>query len=117
MSPILLSLPSSGASPSKATAVGVSEASVVGRKASTYRPDEGGARVGLCPLTADLLPDCGLCCHKHCRDRVKVECKRPVAKGDVSPPGAPIPPTPVPHTSCGKTQGVAALGRGQNGWG
>lgn len=90
---------------------------MVGRKASTYRPDEGGARVGLCPLTADLLPDCGLCCHKHCRDRVKVECKRPVAKGDVSPPGAPIPPTPVPHTSCGKTQGVAALGRGQNGWG
>ncbi|KAM8964567.1 RAS guanyl-releasing protein 4 isoform 9-T9 [Lycaon pictus] len=46
--------------------------------------------------------DCGLCCHKHCRDRVKVECKkRPGAKGDVSPPGAPVPPTPVAHASCG----------------
>uniref|UniRef100_A0A8C9D3B8 RAS guanyl releasing protein 4 n=1 Tax=Panthera leo TaxID=9689 RepID=A0A8C9D3B8_PANLE len=46
--------------------------------------------------------DCGLCCHKHCRDRVKVECKkRPGAKGDVSPPGAPGPPTPAPHASCG----------------
>nr|XP_035974367.1 RAS guanyl-releasing protein 4 isoform X5 [Halichoerus grypus] len=46
--------------------------------------------------------DCGLCCHKHCRDRVKVECKkRPGAKGDMSPPGAPVPPTPVPHASCG----------------
>uniref|UniRef100_A0A8C0L077 RAS guanyl releasing protein 4 n=1 Tax=Canis lupus dingo TaxID=286419 RepID=A0A8C0L077_CANLU len=46
--------------------------------------------------------DCGLCCHKHCRDRVKVECKkRPGVKGDVSPPGAPVPPTPVAHASCG----------------
>ncbi|XP_047691959.1 RAS guanyl-releasing protein 4 isoform X3 [Prionailurus viverrinus] len=62
--------------------------------------------------------DCGLCCHKHCRDRVKVECKkRPGAKGDVSPPGAPGPPTPAPHASCGKTQGVAVLGRGPAGWG
>ncbi|XP_044112482.1 RAS guanyl-releasing protein 4 isoform X2 [Neovison vison] len=51
--------------------------------------------------------DCGLCCHKHCRDRVKVECKRPVAKGDVSPPGAPIPPTPVPHTSCGSEDSLS----------
>ncbi|GAB5582086.1 RAS guanyl-releasing protein 4 isoform X2 [Prionailurus iriomotensis] len=48
--------------------------------------------------------DCGLCCHKHCRDRVKVECKkRPGAKGDVSPPGAPGPPTPAPHASCGQS--------------
>uniref|UniRef100_A0A3Q2GT58 RAS guanyl releasing protein 4 n=1 Tax=Equus caballus TaxID=9796 RepID=A0A3Q2GT58_HORSE len=46
--------------------------------------------------------DCGLCCHKHCRDQVKVECKkRPGAKGDVSSPEAPIPPTPAPHASCG----------------
>uniref|UniRef100_A0A8C4L0P6 RAS guanyl releasing protein 4 n=1 Tax=Equus asinus TaxID=9793 RepID=A0A8C4L0P6_EQUAS len=46
--------------------------------------------------------DCGLCCHKHCRDQVKVECKkRPGAKGDMSSPEAPIPPTPAPHASCG----------------
>ncbi|KAG8524421.1 RAS guanyl-releasing protein 4 [Galemys pyrenaicus] len=46
--------------------------------------------------------DCGLCCHKHCRDQVKVECKRPGTKGDGSPPGAPVPPpTPVPHSSYG----------------
>uniref|UniRef100_A0A8C3VQV6 RAS guanyl releasing protein 4 n=1 Tax=Catagonus wagneri TaxID=51154 RepID=A0A8C3VQV6_9CETA len=46
--------------------------------------------------------DCGLCCHKHCRDQVKVECKkRPGAKGDGSPPGAPVPPTPAPQASCG----------------
>uniref|UniRef100_A0A8C6ASK1 RAS guanyl releasing protein 4 n=1 Tax=Monodon monoceros TaxID=40151 RepID=A0A8C6ASK1_MONMO len=46
--------------------------------------------------------DCGLCCHKHCRDQVKVECKkRPGAKGDVSPLEAPVPPTPVPHAGCG----------------
>lgn len=45
--------------------------------------------------------DCGLCCHKHCRDQVKVECKkRPGAKGDMSSPEAPIPPTPAPHASC-----------------
>ncbi|XP_008572178.1 PREDICTED: RAS guanyl-releasing protein 4 [Galeopterus variegatus] len=43
--------------------------------------------------------DCGLCCHKHCRDQVKVECKRPGTKGDAGPPGAPIPPPPVPHAS------------------
>ncbi|XP_006911775.1 RAS guanyl-releasing protein 4 isoform X3 [Pteropus alecto] len=51
--------------------------------------------------------DCGLCCHKHCRDRVKEECKRPGAKGDVSPPGAPIPPTPSPHTSCGSEDNLS----------
>ncbi|XP_022441448.1 RAS guanyl-releasing protein 4 isoform X1 [Delphinapterus leucas] len=46
--------------------------------------------------------DCGLCCHKHCRDQVKLECKkRPGAKGDVSPLEAPVPPTPVPHAGCG----------------
>ncbi|KAM9756197.1 RAS guanyl-releasing protein 4 isoform 2-T2 [Dama dama] len=46
--------------------------------------------------------DCGLCCHRHCRDQVKVECKkRPGAKGDASPPEAPVPPTPVPQASCG----------------
>uniref|UniRef100_A0A4X1T9S6 RAS guanyl releasing protein 4 n=2 Tax=Sus scrofa TaxID=9823 RepID=A0A4X1T9S6_PIG len=46
--------------------------------------------------------ECGLCCHKHCRDQVKVECKkRPGAKGDGSPPGAPVPPPPVPQASCG----------------
>ncbi|XP_036732220.2 RAS guanyl-releasing protein 4 isoform X3 [Manis pentadactyla] len=50
--------------------------------------------------------DCGLCCHKHCRDRVKVECKkRPEVKGDVSPPEASVSPTQVPHASGGKTRG------------
>uniref|UniRef100_A0A8D2JRA1 RAS guanyl-releasing protein 4 n=1 Tax=Sciurus vulgaris TaxID=55149 RepID=A0A8D2JRA1_SCIVU len=44
--------------------------------------------------------DCGLCCHKHCRDQVKVECKKRLGpKGDAGPPGAPVPPTP-PHASC-----------------
>uniref|UniRef100_A0A7N5P4Q1 RAS guanyl releasing protein 4 n=1 Tax=Ailuropoda melanoleuca TaxID=9646 RepID=A0A7N5P4Q1_AILME len=52
--------------------------------------------------------DCGLCCHKHCRDRVKVECKkRPGAKGDMSPPGAPVPPTLVPHASCGSEDNLS----------
>nr|KAF6407868.1 RAS guanyl releasing protein 4 [Molossus molossus] len=51
--------------------------------------------------------DCGLCCHKHCRDRVKEECKRPGAKGDVSPPETPIPPTPIPHTSCGSEDNLS----------
>nr|XP_008505991.1 PREDICTED: RAS guanyl-releasing protein 4 [Equus przewalskii] len=38
--------------------------------------------------------DCGLCCHKHCRDQVKVECKkRPGAKGDVPLPAMASPPT------------------------
>uniref|UniRef100_A0A452UX07 RAS guanyl releasing protein 4 n=1 Tax=Ursus maritimus TaxID=29073 RepID=A0A452UX07_URSMA len=52
--------------------------------------------------------DCGLCCHKHCRDRVKVECKkRPGAKGDMSPPGAPVPPTLVPRASCGSEDNLS----------
>ncbi|KAF5926394.1 hypothetical protein HPG69_015592 [Diceros bicornis minor] len=50
--------------------------------------------------------DCGLCCHKHCRDQVKIECKkRPGAKGDASPPDAPVPPAPAPQASWGKTRG------------
>ncbi|XP_003252706.1 RAS guanyl-releasing protein 4 isoform X3 [Nomascus leucogenys] len=49
--------------------------------------------------------ECGLCCHKHCRDQVKVECKkRPGAKGDAGPPGAPVPSTPAPHASCGSEE-------------
>lgn len=71
-----------------------------------------GAWTGTLATNRCLPPDCGLCCHKHCRDRVKEECKKPGAKGDVSPPGAPVPPTPISHASCGKTQGVAVLGRG-----
>ncbi|KAM5207567.1 RAS guanyl-releasing protein 4 isoform 3-T3 [Hipposideros larvatus] len=52
--------------------------------------------------------DCGLCCHKHCRDRVKDECKRPGAKGDVSPPGAPVPPTEISHdASCGSEDSLS----------
>uniref|UniRef100_A0A8C0E0V2 RAS guanyl releasing protein 4 n=1 Tax=Balaenoptera musculus TaxID=9771 RepID=A0A8C0E0V2_BALMU len=52
--------------------------------------------------------DCGLCCHKHCRDQVKEECKkRPGAKGDVSPPEAPVPPTPVPHAGCGSEDNLS----------
>uniref|UniRef100_A0A452RFV3 RAS guanyl releasing protein 4 n=1 Tax=Ursus americanus TaxID=9643 RepID=A0A452RFV3_URSAM len=52
--------------------------------------------------------DCGLCCHKHCRDRVKVECKkRPGAKGDMSPPGAPVPPTLLPRASCGSEDNLS----------
>nr|XP_058901004.1 RAS guanyl-releasing protein 4 [Kogia breviceps] len=52
--------------------------------------------------------DCGLCCHKHCRDQVKVECKkRPGAKGDVSPLEAPVPPTPVPHAGCGSEDNLS----------
>ncbi|XP_012291586.1 RAS guanyl-releasing protein 4 isoform X3 [Aotus nancymaae] len=52
--------------------------------------------------------ECGLCCHKHCRDQVKVECKkRPGAKADAGPPGAPVPPTPTPHTSCGSEENLS----------
>ncbi|XP_016061986.1 PREDICTED: RAS guanyl-releasing protein 4 isoform X5 [Miniopterus natalensis] len=51
--------------------------------------------------------DCGLCCHKHCRDRVKEECKRPGVKGDMSPPGAPVPPRPIPHASCGSEDSLS----------
>ncbi|XP_078215414.1 RAS guanyl-releasing protein 4 isoform X2 [Callithrix jacchus] len=52
--------------------------------------------------------ECGLCCHKHCRDQVKVECKkRPGAKGDAGPPGAPVPPMPAPHASCGSEENLS----------
>ncbi|XP_021562807.1 RAS guanyl-releasing protein 4 [Carlito syrichta] len=45
--------------------------------------------------------DCGLCCHKHCRDHVKVECrKKQGTKGDV-------PPTPVPHAGCGSEENLS----------
>ncbi|XP_066205120.1 RAS guanyl-releasing protein 4 [Saccopteryx leptura] len=53
--------------------------------------------------------DCGLCCHKHCRDRVKEECKRPGAKGDMSPTGTPVPPTPIPHASCGSEDSLSYI--------
>uniref|UniRef100_A0A8B9YTM3 RAS guanyl releasing protein 4 n=1 Tax=Bos mutus grunniens TaxID=30521 RepID=A0A8B9YTM3_BOSMU len=52
--------------------------------------------------------DCGLCCHRHCRDQVKVECKkRPGAKGDASTPEAPVPPTPVPQASLGSEDNLS----------
>ncbi|XP_020834242.1 RAS guanyl-releasing protein 4 isoform X3 [Phascolarctos cinereus] len=38
--------------------------------------------------------DCGLCCHRHCKDRVEVECKKKVG---ASSPGLP-PPQEVPST-------------------
>lgn len=43
--------------------------------------------------------DCGLCCHKQCRDQVKAECKRPVAKGDGGTLAVPSTPTAVPPIS------------------
>lgn len=53
---------------------------------------------------APFPPDCGLCCHRHCKDQVRVECKkRPETKGEPGPPGAPVPAAPSP-ASCGKTQ-------------
>ncbi|PNJ06772.1 RASGRP4 isoform 3 [Pongo abelii] len=52
--------------------------------------------------------ECGLCCHKHCREQLKVECKkRPGAKGDAGPPGAPVPSTPAPHASCGSEENLS----------
>nr|KAF6290019.1 RAS guanyl releasing protein 4 [Pipistrellus kuhlii] len=51
--------------------------------------------------------DCGLCCHKHCRDRVKEECRRPGAKSERSPSGAPVPPTPTPRASCGSEDSLS----------
>uniref|UniRef100_A0A2K6MFR5 RAS guanyl releasing protein 4 n=1 Tax=Rhinopithecus bieti TaxID=61621 RepID=A0A2K6MFR5_RHIBE len=52
--------------------------------------------------------ECGLCCHRHCRDQVKVECKkRPGGKGDAGPPGAPVPCTPAPHASCGSEENLS----------
>lgn len=52
--------------------------------------------------------DCGLCCHRHCRDQVRVECKkRPETKGDPGPPGAPGPATPLPPTGCGSEESLS----------
>lgn len=57
------------------------------------------------PRSLLASPDCGLCCHKHCRDQVKVECKKKLgARGDVGPAGAPTPPATTPHASCGKAR-------------
>lgn len=68
-------------------------------------------------LNSSFPPDCGLCCHRHCRDQVRVECKkRPETKGDPGPPGAPGPATPLPPTGCGKTQGPVVPGEGHRGW-
>ncbi|XP_006871605.1 PREDICTED: RAS guanyl-releasing protein 4 [Chrysochloris asiatica] len=50
--------------------------------------------------------DCGLCCHKHCRDQVNVECKKRLeVKGDVNL-GTPIPPMPASHASCGSEENL-----------
>lgn len=69
-------------------------------------------------FNSSFPPDCGLCCHRHCRDQVRVECKKkPETKGDPSPPGAPVPATPLPPASCGKTQGTVVPGEGPRGWG
>ncbi|XP_021095376.1 RAS guanyl-releasing protein 4 isoform X1 [Heterocephalus glaber] len=52
--------------------------------------------------------DCGLCCHKNCRDQVKAECKkRPGAKSDAGPLETPIPPTPAPPASCGSEDNLS----------
>lgn len=52
--------------------------------------------------------DCGLCCHKHCKDQVRVECrKRPDTKGDPGAPGAPVPAGPPPPASCGSEDNVS----------
>uniref|UniRef100_A0A8C2QIY4 RAS guanyl releasing protein 4 n=1 Tax=Cricetulus griseus TaxID=10029 RepID=A0A8C2QIY4_CRIGR len=51
--------------------------------------------------------DCGLCCHKHCRGQVRVECKkRPEMKGDPGPPGASVSATPPP-ASCGSEENLS----------
>ncbi|XP_048185568.1 RAS guanyl-releasing protein 4 isoform X1 [Perognathus longimembris pacificus] len=51
--------------------------------------------------------DCGLCCHRHCRDQVKVECKKkPGVKGDTSAQEAPTPPTLIPHARCGSRESL-----------
>lgn len=52
--------------------------------------------------------DCGLCCHRHCRDQVRVRCKtRPGTKDDIGPPGAPVPATSLPSTSCGSEEDLS----------
>uniref|UniRef100_A0A8C6RWN8 RAS guanyl releasing protein 4 n=1 Tax=Nannospalax galili TaxID=1026970 RepID=A0A8C6RWN8_NANGA len=51
---------------------------------------------------------CGLCCHRHCRDQVRVECKkRPATKDDIGPPGAPVPATPLPPATCGSEEDLS----------
>ncbi|XP_006899801.1 PREDICTED: RAS guanyl-releasing protein 4 [Elephantulus edwardii] len=50
--------------------------------------------------------DCGLCCHKHCRDQVKVECKKLGVKGSVAPPGASFPSTSAAHVSRGSEENL-----------
>lgn len=77
----------------------------------------GAGRVR-CYFNSSFPPDCGLCCHRHCRDQVRVECKkRPETKGDPGPPGAPVPATSLPPANCGKTQGTVVPGEGCRGWG
>ncbi|XP_010631120.1 RAS guanyl-releasing protein 4 isoform X1 [Fukomys damarensis] len=52
--------------------------------------------------------DCGLCCHRNCRDQVKAECKkRPGAKGDAGPSETPSPPPQAPPTSCGSEDNLS----------
>ncbi|XP_051018752.1 RAS guanyl-releasing protein 4 [Acomys russatus] len=52
--------------------------------------------------------DCGLCCHRHCKDQVGVECKkRPDAEGDPGPPGAPVPATLPPASSAGSEENLS----------
>nr|XP_019834078.1 PREDICTED: RAS guanyl-releasing protein 4 isoform X1 [Bos indicus] len=78
------------------------------RGSRTSKLEEWGTWTGPLALTSEFPPDCGLCCHRHCRDQVKVECKkRPGAKGDASPPEAPVPPTPVPQASCGSEDNLS----------
>ncbi|KAK7803693.1 hypothetical protein U0070_014064, partial [Myodes glareolus] len=51
--------------------------------------------------------DCGLCCHRHCKDQVRVECKkRPETKGEPGPPGAPVPAA-LPPASCGSEENLS----------
>ncbi|XP_041510070.1 RAS guanyl-releasing protein 4 isoform X1 [Microtus oregoni] len=51
--------------------------------------------------------DCGLCCHRHCKDQVRVECKkRPETKGEPGPPGAPVPA--APPASCGSEENLSS---------
>uniref|UniRef100_A0A8C5KUA8 RAS guanyl-releasing protein 4 n=1 Tax=Jaculus jaculus TaxID=51337 RepID=A0A8C5KUA8_JACJA len=54
---------------------------------------------------------CGLCCHRHCRDQVRVECKKkPGAKGDIGPPGASVPPpSPLPSASYGSEDNLSYI--------
>ncbi|CAO2626131.1 RAS guanyl-releasing protein 4 [Lemmus lemmus] len=50
--------------------------------------------------------DCGLCCHRHCKDQVRVECKkRSETKSEPGPPGAPVPAA-LPPASCGSEENL-----------